>query len=84
MTPPITPDQQVEALQQERALDEVRAQVTAAGHNLAGANRTRDAAVAHCRKIANRAYQLGMPEKHIAISMNVNRRTVRRWLGKPE
>jgi len=81
---PLTPTEQAEALRQERALDDVRAAITAAARDLAASNQTRDTAVAHCRKIANRAYELGMPEKHIAIAMNVNRRTIRRWLGKPE
>lgn len=73
-----------EALQQEAELDRIRTAMKPAADQLAAATATRTLAAEDCRELAGKAYAAGMPELHIARELRVNRRTVRRWLGKPE
>jgi DNA invertase Pin-like site-specific DNA recombinase len=73
-----------EALQQEAELDQIRHQLTPAANHLATTTMARNAAADQCKLLARKAYAAGMPELHIARELRVNRRTVRRWLGKPE
>lgn len=73
-----------EALQQEAELDRIRLDLEPAADWLAKATEARNTAADRCKHLAVKAYALGMPELHIARELRVNRRTVRRWLGKPE
>lgn len=80
----MTEQRYAEALQQEATLTEIKEQITSEANGLAAATEARNAAAARCKVLAVRAYAEGMPEAHIAVEMRVNRRTIRRWLGKPE
>ena len=82
--PPMTQPAHAEALQQEAELDQIRLDLEPAADWLARATEARTAAADHCKGLAVKAYAAGMPELHIARELRVNRRTVRRWLGKPE
>ena len=73
-----------EALQQEAELDRIRLDLEPAARRLADTTKARETAADHCKNLAVKAYAAGMPELHIARELRVNRRTVRRWLGKPE
>lgn len=73
-----------EALQQEAELDQIRHDLTTAADQLAATTTARNDTADHCKHLAVKAYAAGMPELHIARELRVNRRTVRRWLGKPE
>lgn len=80
----MTQDPYNEALRQETVLDRIRGDITTHANQLEATTRAREEAVKACTTVARAAYQAGMPESHIARDMRVNRRTVRRWLGKPE
>lgn len=88
MTEPDTParptPEHAEALQQEAELDRIRLYLEPAADRLAQTTTAREAAADHCKNLSIKAYAAGMPEVHIARELRVNRRTVRRWLGKPE
>lgn len=81
---PMTQPAHTEALQQEAELDQIRLDLEPAAEWLTKATEARNTAADHCKRLARKAYAAGMPELHIARELRVNRRTVRRWLGKPE
>lgn len=79
MTDPV----HVEALRQEAQLDTLKQQIAAKATELHSATRARTQVSAEAAHLARLAHATGMPETHIATAFGVNRRTVRRWLGKP-
>lgn len=62
--------------------DKLRAEVEAAGAEYQAATAAREAAIAHAKRVALRAFNAGMAQSEIAEMMGVDRtRTIRRWLG---
>lgn len=53
-----------------------------ASKDLKAANQNRDAAIQKAREAAISGHQVGWTEVELAARLNVNRLTIRRWLGK--
>lgn len=58
------------------------AQLGRAGRNLRSARQRLEIAMKAAEQAAISSYAEGVPETRIAEELNVNRMTVRRWLGK--
>jgi hypothetical protein len=66
----------------ESIIPELHRQLGAAASQYSIACTARYRAVQHCQKAVQKAHAAGMTEVDLAAVMNVNRLTIRRWLGK--